>query len=226
MQILIVEDEKRVADFICKGLRVEGYFCEQAHNGQSGLVLVNSHSFDVIILDRMLPDTDGISFLKHIRNAGISTPVLFLTALDDIEEKVHGLRAGADDYLTKPFDFEELLARIEVLSRRGINGPDVDENIIKLNDISISLTHRTVYKGNELIKMTTMEFDLLLFLAKSKGRVLSRERILNAVWQLNSDPLTNVVDVYINRLRKKFDIHQSESFIETLRGVGYRLNIN
>ena len=146
--------------------------------------------------------------------------------MDDIEEKVHGLRAGADDYLTKPFDFEELLARIEVLSRRGINGPDVDENIIKLNDISISLTHRTVYKGNELIKMTTMEFDLLLFLAKSKGRVLSRERILNAVWQLNSDPLTNVVDVYINRLRKKFDIHQSESFIETLRGVGYRLNIN
>ena len=226
MQILIVEDEKRVADFICKGLKVEGYFCEQAHDGQSGLMLVKSHSFDVIILDRMLPDTDGISFLKHIRNLGISTPVLFLTALDDIEEKVQGLRAGADDYLTKPFDFEELLARIEVLSRRRANGSDVDENIIRLNDISISLTHRTVYKGNDLIKMTTMEFDLLLFLAKSKGRVLSRERILNAVWQLNSDPLTNVVDVYINRLRKKFDLHQSESFIETLRGVGYRLNVN
>lgn len=226
MQILIVEDEKRVSDFICKGLRVEGFFCEQALDGQSAIALVKSHQFDVIILDRMLPDTDGISLLKQIRQLGVSSPILFLTALDDTEEKVQGLRAGADDYLTKPFDFDELVARIEVLSRRGASATSGDDNIISLRDLSISLTHRTVYRDNVLLKMTTMEFDLLVFLAKSKGHVLSRERILNAVWQLNSDPLTNVVDVYINRLRKKIDRHPADSFVETLRGVGYRLNIS
>ncbi len=226
MQILIIEDEKRVAEFICKGLKVEGYFCEHANDGQSGLMHVRSQTFDVIILDRMLPDIDGIMVLKQIRQLGVETPVLFLTALDDIEEKVNGLRAGGDDYLTKPFDFDELLARIEVLARRSSGGHERNETVIRLNDVSINLTHRTVHKDSELIKLTALEYDLLLFMAKSKGRVLSRERILNAVWQLTSDPLTNVVDVYINRLRKKLDGNQPNSFIETLRGVGYRLNVN
>lgn len=225
MQVLVIEDEKRVAEFICKGLRVEGFFCEQANDGQSGLLLAKSAEFDVIILDRMLPDADGISVLKQIRQLGIKTPVLFLTALDDVEERVNGLRAGGDDYLTKPFDFDELLARIEVLGRRSAGGRGRNESLIRLNDVSINLTHRSVHKDSELIKLTALEYDLLVFMAKSKGRVLSRERILNAVWQLNSDPLTNVVDVYINRLRKKLDRHPTNSFIETLRGVGYRLNI-
>lgn len=226
MQILIIEDEKRVAEFISKGLKVEGYFCEHANDGQSGLMFVRSQTFDVIILDRMLPDIDGITVLKQIRQLGVATPVLFLTALDDIEEKVNGLRAGGDDYLTKPFDFDELVARIEVLVRRSSGGHERNETVIRLNDVSINLTHHTVHKDSELIKLTALEYDLLLFMAKSKGRVLSRERILNAVWQVTSDPLTNVVDVYINRLRKKLDGNQPNSFIETLRGVGYRLNVH
>lgn len=224
MQILIIEDEKRVAEFICKGLRVEGFFCEQANDGKTGLAYLNSQAFDVIILDRMLPDIDGINVLKQIRQQGIKTPVLFLTALDDVEEKVHGLRSGGDDYLTKPFDFDELLARIEALARRASGNDASADEIIRIQDVTINLTHRSVHRGTQLIKLTSLEYDLLLFLIKSNGRVLSRERILNAVWKLNSDPLTNVVDVYINRLRKKLDHDLKNSLIETLRGVGYRLN--
>ena len=223
MQVLVIEDEKRVAEFICKGLRVEGFFCEQANDGQTGLLLAKSATFDVIILDRMLPDTDGISVLKQIRQLGIKTPVLFLTALDDVEERVNGLRAGGDDYLTKPFDFDELLARIEVLARRGNSSSHDADDLINIQHVVINLKHRSVQIDEQLIKLTALEYDLLLYLAKSQGRVLSRERILNAVWQLNSDPLTNVVDVYINRLRKKLDNNASNSLIETLRGVGYRL---
>lgn len=225
MNILLVEDEQRVADFICKGLRVEGYFCEHAAEGGIGLRLAKTEHFDVIILDRMLPDTDGIALLKQLRKAGISTPVLFLTALDDIEDKVSGLRAGGDDYLTKPFDFDELLARLEVLVRRGDNQANTDDSVIHLGEVTINEKHRTVQLNNEFIKLTALEYDLLLYLAQSRGRVLSRERILNAVWQLQSDPMTNVVDVYINRLRKKIDTPGSDSFVETLRGVGYKLNI-
>lgn len=225
MRVLVIEDEKRVAEFICKGLRVEGFFCEQANDGQSGLGLAKSQDFDVIILDRMLPDIDGINVLKQIRQLGIATPILFLTALDDVEEKVHGLRSGGDDYLTKPFDFEELLARIEVLARRSGSAATEAEEVLRLRNISINLTHRSVHRDNELIKLTALEYDLLRYLAKSGGRVLSRERILNNVWQMNSDPLTNVVDVYINRLRKKLDNDSHDSLIETLRGVGYRLQV-
>lgn len=225
MRVLVIEDEKRVAEFICKGLRVEGFFCEQANDGQSGLGLAKSQDFDVIILDRMLPDIDGISVLKQIRQQGIATPILFLTALDDVEEKVHGLRSGGDDYLTKPFDFEELLARIEVLARRSGSAATEAEEVLRLRNISINLTHRSVHRNDELIKLTALEYDLLRYLAKSGGRVLSRERILNNVWQMNSDPLTNVVDVYINRLRKKLDNDSHDSLIETLRGVGYRLQV-
>jgi DNA-binding response OmpR family regulator len=225
MRVLVIEDEKRVAEFICKGLRVEGFFCEQANDGQSGLGLAKSQDFDVIVLDRMLPDIDGISVLKQIRQLGIATPILFLTALDDVEEKVHGLRSGGDDYLTKPFDFEELLARIEVLARRSGSAATEAEEVLRLRNISINLTHRSVHRDNELIKLTALEYDLLRYLAKSGGRVLSRERILNNVWQMNSDPLTNVVDVYINRLRKKLDNEPHDSLIETLRGVGYRLQV-
>ena len=224
MQVLVIEDEKRVAEFICKGLRVEGYFCEQANDGQTGLAMVKSQVFDVIILDRMLPDIDGINVLKQIRQQGIETPVLFLTALDDVEEKVHGLRSGGDDYLTKPFDFDELLARIDALARRASGKATDAEDSITLGDVIINLTHRSVHCEDQLIKLTALEYDLLIYLAKSRGRVLSRERILNAVWQLNSDPLTNVVDVYINRLRKKLDQDPQNSLIQTLRGVGYRLN--
>lgn len=225
MEILLIEDEQRVADFICKGLRVEGFFCEHASDGNSGLRLAKSKSFDVIILDRMLPDTDGINVLRLLRQSEVATPVLFLTALDDIEDKVTGLRAGGDDYLTKPFDFDELLARIEVLARRTASSQQTDDSVITLGDITINEIHRTVQRENQLIKMTALEYDLLLYLARSGGKVLSRERILNTVWQLQSDPMTNVVDVYINRLRKKIDLPNQASFIETLRGVGYKLRL-
>lgn len=225
MEVLLIEDEQRVADFICKGLRVEGFFCEHAGEGSSGLRLAKQKSFDVIILDRMLPDTDGIHVLRQLRQTGVETPVLFLTALDDIEDKVSGLRAGGDDYLTKPFDFDELLARLEALARRRSVSAQADTPVINLGDITINEVHRTVQRDNQLIKMTALEYDLLLYLARSGGKVLSRERILNTVWQLQSDPMTNVVDVYINRLRKKIDPPDTESFIETLRGVGYKLRV-
>ncbi|MEC9314106.1 MAG: response regulator transcription factor [Pseudomonadota bacterium] len=225
MEVLLIEDEQRVADFICKGLRVEGFFCEHAGEGRTGLRLAKQKSFDVIILDRMLPDTDGIHVLRQLRQTGVETPVLFLTALDDIEDKVSGLRAGGDDYLTKPFDFDELLARLEALARRRSVSAQPDTPIITLGDITINEVHRTVQRDNQLIKMTALEYDLLLYLARSGGKVLSRERILNTVWQLQSDPMTNVVDVYINRLRKKIDPPDTESFIETLRGVGYKLRV-
>lgn len=223
MEVLLIEDEQRVADFICKGLRVEGFFCEHASEGLTGLRLAKLKPFDVIILDRMLPDTDGISVLKQLRLSGVSSPVLFLTALDDIEDKVSGLRAGGDDYLTKPFDFDELVARLEVLVRRTTGTHEDDKPLIRLGDVTINEVHRSVQRGNMLIKMTALEYDLLLYLAQSGGRVLSRERLLNAVWQVQSDPMTNVVDVYINRLRKKLDPPDGESIIETLRGVGYKL---
>lgn len=225
MEVLLIEDEQRVADFICKGLRVEGLFCEHASEGRTGLRLAKQKSFDVIILDRMLPDTDGIHVLRQLRQTGVETPVLFLTALDDIEDKVSGLRAGGDDYLTKPFDFDELLARLEALARRRSVSAQADTPVINLGDITINEVHRTVQRDNQLIKMTALEYDLLLYLARSGGKVLSRERILNTVWQLQSDPMTNVVDVYINRLRKKIDPPDTESFIETLRGVGYKLRV-
>lgn len=225
MEVLLIEDEQRVADFICKGLRVEGFFCEHAGEGRTGLRLAKQKSFDVIILDRMLPDTDGIHVLRQLRQTGVETPVLFLTALDDIEDKVSGLRAGGDDYLTKPFDFDELLARLEALARRRSVSAQADTPVINLGNITINEVHRTVQRDNQLIKMTALEYDLLLYLARSGGKVLSRERILNTVWQLQSDPMTNVVDVYINRLRKKIDPPDTESFIETLRGVGYKLRV-
>ncbi|HEC74240.1 MAG TPA: response regulator transcription factor [Methylophaga aminisulfidivorans] len=223
MQILLIEDEKRVADFICRGLKSEGFFCEQANNGVSGLAMIKHSRYDLLIIDRMLPDIDGLTVCNLVRKDDADIPILFLTAVDDTQEKVNGLRAGADDYLTKPFDFEELIARIEALGRRRQqNKPS--NNTLQVGPLEIKVDERSVSIADQAIELTSLEFDLLLYLIQTDGKVVSRERIINAVWGVNSDPLTNIVDVYIRRLRKKIDTDADASLIETKRGVGYRFS--
>lgn len=223
MQILLIEDEKRVADFICRGLKAEGFFCEQANDAATGLSFLKQHQYDLLIIDRMLPDMDGLTICQRVRKQNTDIPILFLTAVDDTQEKVAGLRAGADDYLTKPFDFDELIARIEALGRRrSAHKPDKDS--LQLGPLLINVGERSVYVDGEAVDLTSLEFDLLLYLVQTDGKVVSRERIINAVWGVNTDPLTNIVDVYIRRLRKKIDRHPEQSFIETKRGVGYRFS--
>lgn len=223
MQILLIEDEKRVADFICRGLKAEGFFCEQANDGATGLAFVKQHQYDLLIIDRMLPDMDGLTICQRVRKQNADIPILFLTAVDDTQEKVAGLRAGADDYLTKPFDFEELIARIEALGRRRpAHQPEQDS--LQVGPLQINVGERSVYVAGQAVDLTSLEFDLLLYLVQTDGKVVSRERIINAVWGVNTDPLTNIVDVYIRRLRKKIDNDPARSFIETKRGVGYRFS--
>lgn len=223
MQILLIEDEKRVADFICRGLKAEGFFCEQANDGATALAFVKQHQYDLLIIDRMLPDMDGLTICQRVRKQNADIPILFLTAVDDTQEKVAGLRAGADDYLTKPFDFEELIARIEALGRRrSAHQPEQDS--LQVGPLQINVGERSVYVAGQAIYLTSLEFDLLLYLVQTDGKVVSRERIINAVWGVNTDPLTNIVDVYIRRLRKKIDNDPARSFIETKRGVGYRFS--
>lgn len=221
MLVLLVEDEDRVARFIARGLAAEGMQCTVARDGAEGLEHCLHGDQDLIILDRMLPRLDGLKVCQRMRAAGVTTPVLMLTALDTVEERVEGLRAGADDYLVKPFDFEELLARIEALSRRGASPPLAEE--VCCSGIQLNLSTRDVTVNGEAIVITAREFDLLRLLATTPGRYWSRERILNRVWGTTATPDTNVVDVYIGRLRRKLDIGETPPVIETLRGVGYRL---
>ncbi|MFC6805803.1 response regulator transcription factor [Methylophaga thalassica] len=184
---------------------------------------MKQHQYDLLIIDRMLPDMDGLTICQRVRKQNADIPILFLTAVDDTQEKVAGLRAGADDYLTKPFDFEELIARIEALGRRrSAHQPEQDS--LQVGPLQINVGERSVYVAGQAVDLTSLEFDLLLYLVQTDGKVVSRERIINAVWGVNTDPLTNIVDVYIRRLRKKIDNEPARSFIETKRGVGYRFS--
>lgn len=221
MQILLVEDDPRVSGFIARGLKAEGHRCTVVANGEDGLAHGLHGDQDLIILDRMLPGRDGLAICQRLRAAHVTTPILMLTAMDAVEERVDGLRAGADDYLTKPFDFEELLARIEALTRRQRSAPEDD--VLTVGSLRITPPSRGVQRDNEDITLTGLEFDLLLLLARHPERFWSRERILNRVWGAAEDPQTNIVDVYISRLRKKLDRPGEESLIENRRGVGYRL---
>ncbi|MEL6302703.1 MAG: response regulator transcription factor [Pseudomonadota bacterium] len=219
MKLLIVEDERRVADFIVRGLNAEGHACDVAHDGAQGLALAIEGAYDVIILDRMLPGMDGMAVLSTLRSQRSEARVLMLTALDAIEERVAGLRGGADDYLGKPFDFEELLARIEALSRR--DQKSVASHAITLHGIELDTDARVVAVDGAPLELTRLEFDLLRLFMQEPGKALSRERILSRVWGSSEDPMTNVVDVYVRRLRTKID-RDEDSLIETLRGVGYK----
>lgn len=219
MKILIVEDEERLASFLFRGLKAEGYFCDVATDGEKALQTCLSGDYDLVILDRMLPKKDGMYVLTKIKEKKPETKVLMLTALDDTEDRILGLRSGADDYLGKPFDFEQLLARIEALSRRFSQHA---EDLLKSGDVVMDVDQRLVWKNNIVVKMTQMEFDLLRYFLTNQGKVLSREKILSRVWSNSEDPMTNIVDVYIRRIRVK--LNDDGSFIETVRGVGYRVS--
>lgn len=218
MRALVIEDDIKIRGFIEKGLREASYAVELSDNGDTGLELALAGGFDAIILDLMLPGRDGFNVLREIRHAGISTPVICLTARDGVEDRVRGLDLGADDYLAKPFSFTELLARLRALLRRG---SALSANTIVVGDLSLDIISRRVERGGKRIDLSTREFALLECLARSAGQVLSRTMLLERVWDIDQDPMTNVVDVHINRLRRKIDYNFAQPLIHTIRGVGY-----
>ncbi len=222
MNILLIEDETRVADFLRRGLSGEGWNVQHAPDGETGIEMLSQDKFDVVLLDLMLPGISGQDVCRKLRARQIKTPILMLSALDATEERVEGLRIGADDYLPKPFDFDELVARIESLHRRA-NGyaQSAEETTLQFGDIIFDRLSYRVEVSGEQVELSAKERDILVLFLSNPGRVLTRERILNAVWGMNSDPLTNVVDVYIGRLRRK--LRQCGDVITTLRNVGYRI---
>jgi DNA-binding response OmpR family regulator len=222
VNVLLVEDEPRVADFINRGLRAENHGVSVAATGGEGVELAKTGEFDVIILDLMLPDMHGYDVCQRLRSEGDHTPILMLTAMDTLEDKIKGLKIGADDYLAKPFDFDELLARMEALVRRSHHfAPST--NVLQVADLALDRERIEVRRGGEPIKLTAKELAILELLMSAPGRVFSRTRILNQVWGYSEDPLTNVVDVYIARLRRKIDTPGRAPLLETVRGHGYRL---
>jgi DNA-binding response OmpR family regulator len=222
--LLLVEDDARVADFVTRGLVAEGYTVVHAADGPSGLARASSGEvWDMMIVDVMLPGFSGRELTRRLREEGHTIPVLMLTAMDAVEDKIEGLRGGADDYLTKPFDFDELLARIEALIRRGRGFEAAPDRRLIVRDLVLDREAMEVRRGGRLVELTGKEFQLLELLMSTPGKVLSRTRILNKVWGYDSDPLTNVVDVYIRRIRAKLELDSETGLIRTVRGYGYKL---
>ncbi len=219
MRVLVIEDEQKMADLLKRGLEEEeGFAVEVAYDGDTGLKTGKEHKFDIILLDITLPGLDGFAVARELRAASIKTPILMLTARDSTDMKVQGLDSGADDYVTKPFAFAELLARIRALLRRS-------EDITKLQmgDLVLDLIHRKVTRGGEEVQLTGKEFNLLEFFLRHPDEILSRETLSEKVWNETFDALTNVIDVYINYLRNKVDRNREPKLIHTIRGVGYML---
>ena len=221
MRILVVEDDHSIATFIAGGLRQEGFAVDVAEDGVSGLELARAGPYDAAVVDVMLPRLDGLSLVTALRHAGIPTPVLFLSARHTVDDRVKGLQTGGDDYLAKPFAFGELLARIEALLRRG-NQPEVATKI-RIADLELDLLGRKVTRGGHPIDVTSKEFQLLEFLARRAGQVVTRTMLLEAVWDLHFDPQTNVIDVHISRLRAAIDKGFDRPLLHTVRGAGYVL---
>ena len=221
MRILIVEDERKTADYLHKGLSESGYVVDVATNGDDGLHLSLSEFYDLIVLDVMMPGRDGWSVLASLRRAGRSTPVLFLTARDTVEDRVKGLEAGADDYLVKPFAFSEFLARVRSILRRG---PNRKPETLSVADLELDLLRHKASRAGQRLDLTPKEFALLSLLARRKGEVLSRTLISELVWEMHFDSDTNVVDVAVRRLRAKADEPFPLKLIRTVRGVGYVLD--
>ncbi|MBO9669825.1 MAG: response regulator transcription factor [Sphingobium sp.] len=224
MQILFVEDDERVRRFVLRGLEAEGYSVSVAVDGEEGLARGTAEEFDVIILDVMLPRLDGREICRQLRSASIATPILMLTAMDNTEDKVGALRGGADDYLTKPFDFDELLARIEALARRKDGFAVEAPSVLQMGNVQMERDSMRVLLDGRPVELTGREYQLLEMLMTSRGKVLSRTRILNKVWGYDSDPLTNVVDVYVRRLRTKMQWDSENGWIRTIRNYGYRFD--
>ncbi len=220
MRLLVVEDEKKVSGFIKKGLQEEGYAVDVAFDGKTGLQMAMDRVHDLIVLDIHLPGMDGLSLLHQLRTAKVSTPVLLLTVRANIEDKVLGLDAGADDYLTKPFAFQELVARIRALLRRQT---EAELPVLRFADLTLDPSRRVVLRGARKIDLTVKEYALLDYFIRNPGRVLTRIMIVDHVWDYNFDSMTNIIDVYVNYLRRKIDSDREHKLIHTVRGVGYVL---
>ena len=223
MNILLVEDEPKVADFIKKGLEEQGYEIQLAYDGQIGERLALKKSYDLMIIDVILPYINGFELCKRIRMQGIDTPVLMLTALGSMEDKIAGFDAGTDDYLVKPFEFAELLARIKALTKRR-TASNQSSNRIQVGELQLDLDKKIAIRGEKNIPLTSKEFALLEYLMKNKGKVVSRAEIAESVWEITFDTGTNIIDVYINILRKKIDKGFETKLIQTRIGLGYCLN--
>jgi two-component system OmpR family response regulator len=222
MKILIVEDNERVARFITKGLRESGHTVEHAGNGRDGLFHAASEPHDVIIMDRMLPgNIDGLAIIEALRKSGNRTPILILSALNDVDERIRGLRSGGDDYLTKPFAFGELLARVDALGRRS--GDSGAERTLQVGDLRMDLLSRRVTRGSRAISLQPREFKLLEYLMRHANQVVTRTMLLEAVWDYNFDPQTNVVDVHISKLRSKIELDGEAPLVRTVRNAGYMM---
>jgi heavy metal response regulator len=222
MRLLLVEDEKKVSSFIKKGLEEEGYAVDSASDGETGLMMGLDGVHDLIVLDINLPGKDGLSVLQELRKKKVATPVLLLTVRAAIEDKVIGLDTGADDYLTKPFAFQELLARVRALLRRKT---DAEAPLLKVADLTLDPARRLVFRGDDKLELTTKEFALLDYFMRNPERVLTRTMIADHVWDYDFDPMTNVIDVYVNYLRNKIDTGREPKLIHTVRGVGYVLKV-
>ena len=222
MHILVVEDEQRLARVLQRVLSEERHTVDVAFAGEEGLSLALRDSYDLLILDRMLPDLDGVEVCQQLREAKISTPVLMLTARGAVEDRVEGLNAGADDYLTKPFAMAELLARVGALLRRRGRGPEMGA-VLQVGDLSLDLLRHEVRRAGRLIELTPKEFALLEYLMHNVGLVLTRSQIVDHVWRYDLDAISNVVDIYIHYLRDKVDKGSSHPLIKTVRGVGYKI---
>src|SRR6202163_879396 len=220
MRLLVVEDEKRIADFLCRGLEGAGYAVDAALTGAAALDNIPSTDYDMVILDRMLPDMDGLQVLEKIRNRKVGPPVLILSARGALDDRVKGLEQGADDYLVKPFAFVELLARVRALLRRGQPAPEK----LQVADLSLDCIRRKVTRASEAIELAPKEFGILEYMMRNKGRPLSRTMIVEHVWDMDYDGLTNIVDVYIRHLRSKIDEKWPDKMIHTVRGIGYMLD--
>ena len=221
MRILVVEDEKRIADFLGRGLESAGYAVDLAPDGRSALDLVHTTEYDLIVLDLGLPDLDGMEVLQKIRNRKASPPVLILSARGAVDDRVKGLEQGADDYLTKPFAFVELLARVRVLMRRGQPIPER----LQVGDLALDCIRRRVTRSADVIELAPKEFSILEYMMRNRGRPLSRTMIVEHVWDMDYDGLTNIVDVYIRHLRTKIDDKYPAKLIHTVRGIGYMLEV-
>lgn len=221
MKILIIEDDRQMADYLVKGLKEENYVVDWAANGRDGLLLAAGSDYDLLIVDRMLPGLDGLGVISTLRAAGNRVPTLILSALGEVDERIRGLRAGGDDYLTKPFSFGELLARIEALLRRGHIQQQV--TVLRVADLEMDLVAHRVTRAGREIRLQPQEWRLLEHLMRNAGRVLSRTMIFESVWDYHFDPQTNVIDVHIGRLRRKLDKGFERPLIQTVRGMGYAL---
>ncbi|WP_019612847.1 response regulator transcription factor [Psychromonas ossibalaenae] len=219
MKILVVEDDQTTREFVIKALEQQGFVADGAEDGKEALIMIISCEYQLIILDRMLPGLNGLKVLSAMRAAGVDTPVLILSAMDSVEQRVEGLNAGSDDYLTKPFSLAELLARVNIILRR--NRPISENNEIVIGSLSVNLLSHKVFLNNQAITLQNKEFILLSYLMKNAGEVISRMRLFEAVWDYHFDPKTNVIDVHIAKLRKKLEVDGQPSPIETVRGAGY-----